>query len=201
MCQMISCLVSKTGKVYAVDGIHSHSEIAAKCGIDEDKHLKYEFVLATRTLKQDFEMDAVPFAAKQSHDEAARGFFDLCAGTPARLRAYVKRGNFLPDYLRPLLIAPASKAYDEAVAPARKAYNEALATASKAYDEALATASKAYDEALATASKAYDEAVAPASKAYDEALATAQKAYDEAIATAWLKLFSEPANRIAAWRR
>jgi hypothetical protein len=179
MCQMISCLVSKAGKVYAKDGVHSHSKIAEAFGIDEDKHLKYEFVLTTRTLKQDFEMDAVPFAAKQSHDEAARGFFDLCAGTPRKLRVYVKRGNFLPDYLLPLLTSPARKAYDEVIATARKAYDEAIAPAQRAYDAASATDHKAYAEAIATA----------------------WKAYAEAIATAWLKLFSEPANRIAAWRR
>ena len=151
MCQMISCLVSKAGKVYAKDGVHSHSAIAAAFGIDEDKHLKYEFVLATRTLKQYFEMDAAPFAAKQSHDEAARRFFDACAGTPRKLRVYVKRGNWLPDYLLPLLIAPAEKAYNEAIAPAEKACNEAIAPAGKAHNEAIATAEKAYNEATAPA--------------------------------------------------
>ena len=151
MCQMISCLVSKTGKVYAVDGIHSHSKIAEKCGIDEDRHLKYEFDLKTRKLKQDFDMDAAPFAAKQSHDEAAQGFFDLCAGTPARLRAYVKRGSFLSDYLVPLLTAAARKTYNEATAAAGKAYDEATAAARKAYDEAIAAPRKAYDEATAAA--------------------------------------------------
>ena len=140
MCQMISCLVSKAGKVYAVDGVHSHSEIATRCNVDEDKCLKYEFNLQTQTLKQDFNMDCAPFAAKQSHDEAARRFFDACAGTPRKLRAYVKRGNWLPDDLLPLLTAPAQKAYCEACATAGKAYNEARATAGKAHNEACAPA-------------------------------------------------------------
>ena len=151
MCQMISCLVSKAGKVYAKNGVHSHSAIAEAFKIDEDRHLKYEFVLTTRTLKQDFEMDAAPFAAKQSHDEAAQRFFDQCAGTPMKLIAYVKRGNWLPDYLLPLLTATARKAYGEAWATAGKAFDEAIAPAGKAYDEAIATAQKAFDEAVATA--------------------------------------------------
>jgi hypothetical protein len=151
MCQMISCLVSKAGKVYAKDGVHSHSDIAGAFKIDEDRHLKYEFVLTTRLLKQDFEMDAAPFAAQQSHDEAAQRFFDQCAGTPRKLRVYVKRGNWLPDYLLPLLNAPARKAYAEACATARKAHAEAIAQAWKAHAEAIAPAWKVYDEAIATA--------------------------------------------------
>jgi hypothetical protein len=137
---MISCLVSKTGKVYAKDGVHSHSAIATACKVDEDRCLKYEFDLVTRTLKQDFDMDAVPFAAKQSHDAAAQGFFDACAGSATKLMAYVRRGNWDSKHLRPLLSAPALKAYDEACASAEKAYDEARAPRWKAYDEARATA-------------------------------------------------------------
>jgi hypothetical protein len=129
MCRMISCLVSVTGKVYAADGIHSHSEIATHFGIPEDKHLRYEFDLPKRTLVQDFNMDFAPFAAKASHDAAAQRFFDKCAGTPVLLMAFVKRGNWSEEYLRPLLSAPAQKAYDEALAPAWKAYDEAVAPA------------------------------------------------------------------------
>ena len=140
MCRMISCLVSVTGKVYAVDGIRSHSKIAATCGVNEDRQLKYEFDLTTRTLKQDFSMDAAPFAAKASHDAAAQRFFDKCAGNAKLLIAYVKRGNWDDEYLSPLLEAPALKAYDEAEAQAQKAYDEATAPALKAYAEATAQA-------------------------------------------------------------
>ena len=70
-------------------------------------------------------------------------------------------------------IAPAWKAYDEAIVPAWKAYDEATAQARKAYREAITQAWEAYDEARDTARKAYREAIAPAWKAYDEAVATA----------------------------
>ena len=100
---MISCLVPKTGAVYAVDGVVSHSEIARICKVDEDRCLKYEFDLTTRTLEQDFAMDAAPFEAKQSHDAAAQAFFDASAGSATKLIAFVKRGNWNEQYLRPLL--------------------------------------------------------------------------------------------------
>jgi hypothetical protein len=185
---MISCLVSVTGKVYAADGIHSHSKIAAHFKINEDKHLKYEFDLTTRTLKQDFQMDAAPFAAKASHDAAAQRFFDTSAGNAKQLIAFVKRGNRSEEYLRSLLSAPAQKAYDEAVAQAWKAYYAAVAQAQKAYYAAVAQAGKAYYAA-----------VAPAQKAYDEVVAQAGKAYDEAVAQAWCRLFAKRENRIEVW--
>jgi len=78
----------------------------------------------------------------------------------------------------------AQKAYQEAVAPARKARDEAIASAQKAHNEAIAPAWKAYYDAIASAQKAYEEATAPAQKAYDEALALAEKAYYEAVAPA-----------------
>ena len=94
------------------------------------------------------------------------------------------------DNMRPMsaasvaIVAPARKAYREAIATAEKAYREAMATAAKAFDEARAPAAKAFDEAKATAEKAYTKATATASKAYGEAAATASKAYDEATAPA-----------------
>ncbi len=94
MCQLISCLVSRRGKVFAVDGVHSHSEIAKILKIDEDKHLKYEFHLKERKLFQDFNSDSAPFEAKASHDKAAMDFFEDCAGTPEKLIEFVKRGNW-----------------------------------------------------------------------------------------------------------
>ena len=118
MCQMISCLVSKTGKVYAVDGVHSHSKIARICRVNEDKCLRYEFDLTTRTLKQDFRMDAAPFEAKQSHDAAAQAFFDAAAGSATTLIAFVRRGNWDEQWLRPLLSAAARTAYAETCAAA-----------------------------------------------------------------------------------
>ena len=86
------------------------------------------------------------------------------------------------DNMRPMsaasvaIVAPASKAYDEAKATAEKAYDEAIAPAAKAYNEAKAAARKAYNEAIATARKAYDEAIAPAEKAYNKAMAPAHRA-------------------------
>ena len=71
---------------------------------------------------------------------------------------------------------PMSAASVAIVAPARKAYREAIATAAKAYDEAIATAEKAYTKAMAAAVNAHDEAIAPAWKAYDEAKAAAHRA-------------------------
>ena len=73
---MISCLVDQQGKVHAVNGIHSHSEIAEQLGIDQDQCLAYEFDLVKRLLIQDFDMDKAPFEAKASHDQAAQAFFN-----------------------------------------------------------------------------------------------------------------------------
>jgi len=151
MCQMISCLVDVTGKVYAVDGVHSHSAIAARCGVDEDKCLKYEFDLTTRKLKQDFNMDRAPFAAKQSHDEAAQRFVDDCAGTPTKLIAYVKRGNWLPYYLLPLLTAPARAEYERVTAPARAEYGRVAAPTWAEYGRVAAAAEAEYGRVTAAA--------------------------------------------------
>lgn len=151
MCQMISILVGHDGTVYAVDGVHSHSEIATRCGVNEDKCLRYEFDLKKRQLKQDFNMDMAPFEAKQSHDAAAQRFFDQCAGDADTLIAFVKRGNWRDVDLRPLLLAQAREAFNEARAPAWNAFEEAVAAARKAYDEAVAAACNAYDEAVAPA--------------------------------------------------
>ena len=51
----------------------------------------------------------------------------------------------------------------------------------------------------APAGKAYQEATAPAGKAYQEAKDAAEKAYQEAKDAFW-DLFSEPENRVEAWR-
>ena len=103
MCKMISCLISRDCKVFAVDGVHSHTGIAKHFSLDEDKYLKYEFHLDKRELFQDFAMDQVPFSAKASHDRAAQAFFDDCAGTAEKLIAFVRRGNWDQDVLLPLL--------------------------------------------------------------------------------------------------
>ena len=75
------------------------------------------------------------------------------------------------DNMRPMSAASAV-----IVAPARKAYRDAIATAAKAYTKAKAAAWKAYDEAMAAAWKAHDEAIAPAWRAYNDAKATAHRA-------------------------
>ena len=151
MCIMISCKVGVDGTVYATDGVHSHSAIAEACGIKDDSALNYEFDLVTRTLRQDFTMDAAPFTAKQSHDEAAQRFFDQCAGTPTKLMAYVRRGNFDEQYLLPLLTATAQTAYTAAVAPAQTVHEAAMAPARTAYAAATAPARTAYDAATKAA--------------------------------------------------
>ena len=189
MCRMISCLVDRGGKVYARDGVHSHSAIAELCGINEDKCLKYEFDLVRRELVQDFTSDSAPFGAKQSHDQAAQRFFNACAGDADKLIAFVRRGNWDRDLLPQLLVPSALKLYNETYAPARKLYEETRASALKLYDETYASAWKLYDETCATALKLYDETCAPA-----------WKLYNETCASAWCELFAMAENRIEVWR-
>jgi hypothetical protein len=108
-------------------------------------------------------------------------------------------------------IVPAKRVYEEAIAPAQRVYDEACAAAWRAcdearsaawsvYDEAIVPAKRACDEAIAPAKRAYEEAIAPAWSVYGEARAAAQRVYEEACYFAWFRLFSEPANRISAWK-
>jgi hypothetical protein len=124
---------------------------------------------------------------------AIRDYFELQSGVgenweqidfskpknfPVILVKAIKRGDFRGlGEPKGLLTAPAGKAYQEATAPA----------------------GKAYQEATAPAGKAYQEATAPAGKAYQEAKDAAEKAYQEAKDAFW-DLFSEPENRVEAWR-
>ncbi len=101
---------------------------------------------------------------------------ELCEPIAKRI-AYILSGKPKSEQVTRLdNMRPMSAASVAIVAPARKAYREAIATAEKAYREATATAAKAFDEARAPAAKA--------SKAYTKATATASKAYGEATATA-----------------
>ncbi len=178
MCQMISCLVTRNGRVLAQDGVHSHTQLAKNFKVNEDKVLKYEFRLKDRQLFQDFDMDTAPFEAKSSHDQAAQNFFNQCAGTPEKLIAYVQKGNFNENVLLGLLTPAAMKAYNKAKAAARKAYNKAI---------------------IAAARKTYNKVTAAAEKAYNKALAAAEKAYNKAMAPVWINLFKDEKNRIESW--
>ena len=180
MCNMISCLVGKDVRVYAKDGLHSHSEISRAFGISEDQCLKYEFILRVRELFQDFNMDHAPFDAKASHDRAAQRFFDECASTPEKFIAFVERGNFNKNVLIELLTEPARGAYYRAEESASEAYNRATTFALKVYDKVMSSVA--------------------ADEAYNEARASALEALNRAMVSAWIELFKNPKNRIEIWR-
>lgn len=238
MCHMISCLVGSDARVYAKDGVHSHTEIAQALGLREDRCLKYEFRLKTKTLFQDFSMDSAPFEAKKSHDDAAQAFFDKCASTPEKLVAFVRRGNFGQNTLGSLLTESAhgaycrakkfhDDAYDKTMASANKAYDKAEASAyrvcdkarasaerrygrvyrgvwpstEKVHDRAITSAEKVCRKALASANKVCYKAVESAGKVCDKAETSADKAYEKAMISTWLKLFSNPDNRIDIWKK
>lgn len=225
MCRMISCLVDRRGKVYAADGVHSHSAIAEAHGISQDDCLAYEYHLdkpVSQRLYQDFTIDGAHFKAMASHDQAALNFFHDCASTPERLIAFVLRGNWsdeLPGLLTPEALVLYRKTIAEAVARYDKTYAEVRAIYSRTYDKALAlynktcidawtlyskkTCTKAEvlrdktcDEAFALYEKTRDEAGALHVKTCDEASALYGKIRDEA----WGKFFKDPKNRIPAWR-
>ena len=206
MCNMISCLVGKDARVYAEDGLHSHSEIARAFGISEDKCLKYEFTLRVRELFQDFNMDHAPFDAKASHDRAAQRFFDECASTPERLIAFVERGNFDENVLSSLLTRSAHIKYSDAKTSARKALNETLAPTFEEYRKTRTSSDEAFNKIKAEAqeeNKAYNEAKESERKAYEayvEVMKPADKAYMKTMVSAWIELFKNPKNRIEIWK-
>ncbi len=190
MCNVISCLVNRSAKVYAKDGEHSHSKIALIFKVNEDRCLRYEFRLVTRTLFQDFTMDGAPFEAKQSHDQAAQSFFDECAGTPEKLMAYVQRGNWYRNILSDLLTGSARVEYDKADASALAEYNKASIAAWVKYYKVRDAAEAKYDKASAVARAKYDKAIAGV-----------WAKYDKACMETWLRLFKNPANRIKIWKK
>ena len=189
MCRMISILVSRSGAVFARDGVHSHSDLAKLHDIDEDQHLKYEFHLDKRELFQDFEMDKVPFKAKASHDQAAQSFFDSCAGTPELLVKYVQRGNWDESVLSSLLSAFAETEYE-------KVRNSALTKYEKVRDSAWTEYDKVRDSAWTEYDKVRDSAWAE----YDKVRRPAGAKYDKVCASTWTKLFLVPENRIEIWK-
>ncbi len=223
MCQMIICLVSRDAKVYAKDGVHSHSTLADLFEVDQDQCLSYEFHLDKRKLWQDFKMENASFKAKQSHNQAALSFFNHCAGNPEKLIAFVRRGNWREDELLPLLTPPAQAVYfqdyarsaavrDKADAVAWAAYNKACAKSQAVCDKADAKAWAVWFQDYARSAAVRDHACAVAwianNKArtktlwavYEKARAKSQAVCDKAHAVAWAKLFQHPENRIAIWK-
>ncbi len=168
MCEMISCLVDREGRVYAKDGVHSHTAIAKALDVDEDRCLKYEFRLVTKRLVQDFFMDCAPFEAKKSHDDAAQAFFDKCASTPERLIAFVKRGNFEEDILFGLLTINARDAYGRAVEILKKKSDRAERLAEKAHSKLYESADREFDKVERIADRIYFKTVKSAKRAYDK---------------------------------
>ena len=131
MCKMISCLVDRSARVFAFDGVHSHAKIAEMASISEDSCLKYEYRIKEKKLVQDFDSDSAPFVARQSHDNAALNFFEAASGTPEKLIAFVQRGNWDEAELVPLLNKESRKTYDAARDAAWKTYYAAYDAAGK----------------------------------------------------------------------
>ena len=209
MGRMISCLVDRPGRVYAKDGVNSHTMIAEACGVEQDKCLAYEFRLDKRTLFQDFNMDKVPFAARASHDQAAQDFFDQCASTPDKLIAFVLRGNYDYKELTKLLTHEAclayDKTYDETLVAWKKTCAKALAGYEKTCAKAWAAYTKtcdeaAYDKTCAKARAVYNKTCDEALAAHDKTRVKAWAARAKTCAKAWIKLFQDNKNRIPVWQ-
>ena len=190
MCYMISCLVGRSGKVYAFDGVHSHSEIAERAKINEDKYLKYEYRIASKELIQDFNMDSTPFKPKQSHDQAAMAFFEECCGTPKKLIAFVKRGNWDENELLPLLNKDSQKKLNSACDAAWKEYYSIRAVALKKYES-----EKEYSAACTAAEKKYYTVCIDAAREYESIRDVSWKEFESVCAVIWVKLYSKPENR------
>ena len=81
-----------------------------------------------------------------------------------------------------------------------KVYQEIKASAWKGCQESTASAWKGYEETKASDCQAYEETIASAWKGCQETIDTACQAYEETIASAFWDLFTDPNNRVEAWR-
>ena len=203
MCKMISCLVSRDYKVFAANGLHSHSEIAEKLCLDEDKYLKYEYPLSEHkfpineeNLKQDWEMDKAPFEAKAGHDNAALYFIRQCAETPEKLIAFVRKDNWDEGQLVSLLTDPARAEYNKvrssALAEYKKVESPAIAEYKKVQDPAFTEYKKVqgpawteYDKVRGLALAEYNKACSSAFTEYKKVQGLAFTEYEKVHSSAW----------------
>ncbi len=199
MCNMIACLVDRDAKVHAKNGVHSHSKIAKICRVNEDKCLRYEYRLATRRLFQDFTIDEAPFWPKQSHDQAAQRFFDGCAGTPEKLIAYVKKGNWDEEALPDLLTGLASVKFDEVCADAEAKYEKVCNVAEAKYEKVCDAAEAKFDKARAAAEAKRCKARAAAEAKLCKARTTTEAQFDKAFDAAQAQ-FNKACNAAEAKR-
>ena len=200
MCRMISILVGRDGHVYQADRIHSHSALAEHFNLNQDKFLAYEFHLDERKLFQDFQMDKVPFEAKASHDQAAQAFFDEAAGTPKKLIAFVKKGNWQRGELIVLLSQEAWETLSKTCQEAWKAYDKACQEAGETYNKACQEVQEAHTKAYQEALKAHDKTCQEAWEIYYKAYQKAREVYDKACQEAWISLFEKAENRVETWK-
>ena len=152
MCQFFSCLVTRDGDVRFCED-DSHETIISRLGWPDDRPLETRGWVRAEC--------EPPHTSVCVDETSVPGWY---ADDRARYDGLVMETAGR--------VAPARRAYDEAIATAFRAYNEAIAPAFRAYDEATAPARRAYNEAIATASRAYDEAILTARRAYDDAPAT-----------------------------
>lgn len=182
MCNLISCLVTRAGKVLFVNGLLSHAEMATRLKVDEDKCLKYEYSIEEKKLIQDFG-GSPPFEAKQSHDQAALAFFEECAGTPEKLVAFVRKGNWQQDQLTPLLSAKGLKAFVAKERIARQSLNENITKHVEIRDKKIKAAENGCAIRQARTALPCTQMVSNARKAYD----TAVTGIENAARKAWSK--------------
>lgn len=207
-----SCLVTKDGQVLAADGVHSHAKLAELHEVNEDNCLRYDFGLNRREILPLFDRGLVNVNLRC--DVAARRFFDDCVGTPERLIAYVKRGNFhkhLGLLLKGFACGECLKiedvfraGYEHWRAVIQADRNAQFAMADADYYQAVGRFG--YNIRFASHIAAvYDEAIVDAWNKYDALSAEFSPAQcladcNQAIAPVWLDLFADPKNRIKIWR-
>ena len=110
----IYCLVDATGDVYVKDGAVSHSEVAAKFGLDAHACDAYRFDLAARRLLVD--------RGRPASDRAAHAYWDQHVGSPDKLMTFAAEGRLTKQVLGSLLGADDALAYLDACSVIEQQY-------------------------------------------------------------------------------
>lgn len=222
----IPCLVDQDGKVFGTDGARQHAEIARSHNVCEDQCLRYGFDLKRREPIALFDRRLVNVGLWK--DDIAEWFFEDLVGTPDRLIAYVKRGNFHEDLVSLLSAFPRGEClkikneietkYENILIFNKEVRDVMFATANRDYDRALTHIQSvipfdngvnvwgewidyhASDEAARR-----DEIIAKAWSIYEMLTSQCNPAdclveYERVVAPVWLEFFANPKNRIEIWR-
>jgi len=167
----IYCLVDAGGHVYVRDGAVSHSEVAARFGLDPQLCDTYRFDLTARRLLVD--------RGRPASDRAAVAYWDQHVGSPERLMAFAGEGHLTKQILGGLLDADDARAYLEACAVIERRYTA---------------------DCGASDDRCLESGCAVEGEICLEPLVRAGRDYQQACAAAWRILFEDPQHRTPAWR-